>query len=138
MGNLYASAASISFFGDDLDPAEITRRLGAEPTIGVRKGGLRATAIGIGNPARTGSWVLKADRRSPADLDGQINDLLARLTNDIQTWQSLAARYRGRVFCGLFLGGANEGLRLLPDTLVRVGERGLLMDAEIYEQDLPD
>lgn len=138
MGILHKSAASIGFYGDDLDPAEITARLGAEPTVGVRKGGLWLTSMGAEKTASTGSWRLVAERREPADLDRQINDLLNGLSEDLPTWRSFAAQYRGRIFCGLFLASGNEGLSLRPDTLVRVGERGLLIDLDIYGQDLPD
>lgn len=138
MGILHESAASIGFYGDDLDPAQITASLGAEPTVGVRKGGLWRTSKGAEKVARTGSWRLAAERRKPADLDGQINDLLNGLSDDLPAWQSFAAQYRGRIFCGLFLASGNEGLTLRPETLVRVGERGLDIDLEIYGQDLPD
>jgi hypothetical protein len=138
MGILHKSAASIGFYGDELDPAEITAGLGAEPTVGVRKGGLWLTSRGAEKVAGTGSWRLRADRREPADLDGQINDLLNGLSDELKLWQSFAARYRGRIFCGLFLASWNEALKLRADTLVRVGERGLFLDLDIYGQDLPD
>lgn len=32
MGTLHKSAATIGFYGDDLNPAEVTAALGAEPT----------------------------------------------------------------------------------------------------------
>jgi hypothetical protein len=38
----------------------------------------------------------------------------------------------------LFLASGNEGLTIEPETLVRVGERGLLIDFDIYGQELPD
>ena len=135
MGILHKSAALIGFYGDELDPAEITDSLGAEPTIGVPKGGLWLTAMGVEKVARTGSWRLKSDDSEPADLDGQINGLLNTLSNDLPVWQAFAAKYRGRVFCGLFLASFNEGLTLEPATLVRVGERGLVLDLDIYGKD---
>jgi hypothetical protein len=138
MGSLHKSAASLGFYGDDLDPAQITARLGGEPSIGVRKGESWLTSRGAEKIARTGSWRLKAERREPADLDNQINDLLDGLTDELTAWQSFAERYRGRIFCGLFLASGNEGLTLRPETLLRVGERGLLIDLDIYGQDLPD
>jgi len=138
MGILHKSEALIGFYGDDLDPAEISARLGAEPTVGVRKGGLWATSMGTQKTAQTGSWRLEAECREPADLDGQINDLLDGLGVDLTAWRSFAEQYRGRIFCGLFLAGFNEGISLRAETLIRVGERGLLVDLDIYGQDLPD
>jgi hypothetical protein len=138
MSALHESAASIGFYGDDLEPERITASLGAKPTVGVRKGGVWLTGNGAERVAHTGSWRIVADRCEPADLDGQINDLLDKLSDDLPSWRSFAEEYRGRVFCGLFLASANEGITLRPDTLVRVGERGLLIDLDIYGKDLAD
>lgn len=138
MGILHKSAASIGFYGDDLDPTEITAALGAEPTVGVAKGGQWETKSGAIKTAVSGSWRLAAERCEPGDLDGQINSLLDRLSSDLVAWRSLSERHRGRAFCGLFLNSGNEGLSLQPETLLRLGERGLLIDLDIYGLDLPD
>ncbi|MDQ0839238.1 hypothetical protein QFZ54_003022 [Sphingomonas faeni] len=76
-----------------------------------------------------------AERREPADLDGQINDLLDGLSDDCSVWRSLSHLFRGRVFCGLFLASGNEGLTLRSETLARLSERGLLLDLDIYGPD---
>jgi len=65
-------------------------------------------------------------------LDGQINELLNGLSNDLAVWQSLAARFGGRVFRGIFLDSFNEGFDLRPSTLSRLSERGLMIDFDIY------
>lgn len=134
MGTPESSAASIGFYGDDLDPSEITRQLGCEPTVGVAKGGTWITEMGAEKVARTGSWRLVAERRAPADLDGQIRHLFSAINDDFAAWRSLAGRFRGRVFCGVFLASGNDGLTLRPETLRMIGERGLVLDLDIYEQ----
>ena len=138
MGILQRSAVTIGFYGDDLDPTHITASLGAVPTVGVRKGGLWLTSMGAEKIARSGSWRLRAECHEAADLDRQINDVLNRLSDDLSAWRLFAAQFRGRVFCGLFLASGNEGLTLRPSTLIRVGERGLVVDLDIYGQDLPN
>jgi hypothetical protein len=138
MGILHKSAASIGFFGDDLDPGEITAALGAEPTVGVRKGGSWVTRSGAVKTSAIGSWTVNANDCEPGDLDGQINALLDGLSDDLVSWRSFSQRYRGRAFCGLFLDSWNEGLTLRSDTLLRLSERGLLLDLDIYGLDQPD
>ncbi|GAA0650641.1 DUF4279 domain-containing protein [Brevundimonas lenta] len=138
MGTLESSAASIGFYGDDLDPAEITRSLGGEPTVGVARGETWTNDYGREITAKTGSWRLVADRQEPADLDWKIRQLFSGLNDDLQAWRSLAGRYRGRVFCGLFLATSNDGLTLQPETLRMIGERGLVVDLDIYGPIKPD
>jgi hypothetical protein len=132
MGILQRSAASLGFYGDDLDPTEITTCLGIEPTVGVRKGSLWRTARGIEKVSNRGSWRLLADDCQPGDLDSQIKWLLSSLSSDIQGCRRLAESFRGRVFCGLFLASSNEGLSLSHETLSMLAERRLTLDLDIY------
>lgn len=129
---LSRSAASLRFFGDDLDPEEVTSLLGAPPTVGARKGGVWHTSRGVEKVARTGSWRLQGPRREPGDLDAQVTALLAPLTVDLGVWKALAERFKGDIFCGLFLEETNEGLSLTPETLAAIGNRGLTLDLDIY------
>lgn len=135
---LYKSAASLGFYSDDLDPSQISEVLGAQPTVGVRKGGIWKTGKGVEKIAVTGSWRLSFERRSPGDLDGQIQEILAKLTNDTAAWRLLSEQYNGRVFCGLFLASGNEGVRLEPRTVTAMGQRGLILDLDIYGSEMPD
>ncbi len=136
MSELHETAVSLRFFGDDLDPDEVTPLLGAPPTVGVRKRGVWLTELGWEKVARTGSWRLEVARRSPGDLDGQIAELLAPLTSDMSVWKELVARFKADIFCALFLQEENEGVTLTPTTLVAVGSRGLLLDFDIYSPPL--
>lgn len=138
MGVLHKSAASLGFYSDELDPSHISEVLGAQPTVGVRKGGIWNTHSGAEKIAVTGSWRLNFERRSPGDLDGQIQEILAKLTSDTAAWRVLSERYKGRIFCGLFLASGNEGISLEPATITAIGERGLLLDFDIYGSEMPD
>jgi hypothetical protein len=80
---------------------------------------------------------VEAEHCAPADLDGQITELFARMSDDLPAWRSFAARFRGVVFCGLFLATGNEGLVLRSETLAAIGERGLILDLDIYDHE-PD
>lgn len=132
MGSLHRSVALLGFHGDDLDPAEITAHLGAEPTIAASKGGCWLTSSAGGKVAATGAWRLEANDGARANLDDQIAGLFAPLSGDVAIWRALVARYRGRIFCGLFLASGNEGVTLQPATLAMIGQRGLVLDLDIY------
>lgn len=135
MGELHKTAASLRFFGDDLDPEELTRRLGRAPTVGVRKGGIWLTSRGAEKTAHRGQWRVTVERRSPGDLDGQVAELLSPLSTDLAVWNDLTSRFKADVFCGLFLNEFNEGLSLSLETLKALGLRGLSLDLDIYGPD---
>lgn len=93
---------------------------------------------GVEIPARTGIWRLEAESSEPGDLDKQVADLLALVTDDLAIWKNLTTRYEGDIFTGLFLTSYNEGLSLSPETLYAIGSRGLMLDLDIYAQDEND
>lgn len=127
------TVVTLRLFGDDLDPAEVTQLLGAEPTAFGRKGDVRTIASGRTVTSRSGSWRLSAEDCSPGDLNGQLQELFSRLTQDLTVWQELKRRYECDVFCGLFLHGGNEGEELQPETLSMLGVRGLALGLDIYD-----
>ena len=137
MAVLSGSAASLRFFGDDLDPDALTLLLGHQPTNSERKGQEIVSKItGKKRTARSGGWRLSAERREPGDLDAQISEILGQLTDDMSIWQDLTSRFRADVFCGLFMEEGNEGTSLSNETLQRLAKRGLTIDFDIY--DSPD
>ncbi|HEU0311240.1 MAG TPA: DUF4279 domain-containing protein [Sphingomicrobium sp.] len=135
MSELHETAASLRFFGDDLDPDEITSLLGAIPTVGVKKGGVWLTSLGAEKTATRGSWRVNVERRCPGDLDAQIAELFATLSPNLAVWKDLSRRFDADVFCGLFLKEFNEGISLAPETLTAIGSRGLTLDLDIYKRE---
>lgn len=130
---LHHSLVTLRFFGDDLNPDEITALLGASPTAAHHKGqqftGSRPGAVRI---ARTGSWRLNAARREPEDLEAQIFEILDQLTSDLAAWQSLAP-FRPDLFCGLFMASGNDGVSLSPRAMLALGQRGIELGLDIYD-----
>lgn len=134
MAVLSGSAASLRFFGDDLDPDEFTRLLGGQPTKSERKGEETIGKVtGKKRIARSGGWQLRAERRQPGDFDAQISEILAQLTDDTDIWQDLTARFRADIFCGLFMTEGNEGFSPSHETLAKLAARGLTIDFDIYD-----
>ena len=140
MPALHKAVASLRVFGDDLDPNEISRLLGAQPSDARRKGQELPTRSGQTGYARTSIWRLDAPDTEPEDLNRQVATLLGALTSDLDTWRGIASRYTLRLFCGWFMRGGNEGVDVSPDTLLALGSRGIELSLDIYgpDADLPN
>lgn len=134
MVKLSESKVCLRFFGDDLDPAELTRLLGQFPTKSEKIGQIIVgKRSGKERVARTGSWRLDATKQVPGNLDAQIAEILELLTCNADVWQKLTARFKADVFCGLFMAGENEGISLSTITLQRLAKRELKIDFDIYD-----
>jgi hypothetical protein len=77
-------------------------------------------------------WSLSSADQEPEDLDGQVEEILGKLTSDMETWQALARRYRLDLFCGLFMRAGNEGLTISPASLLALGQRGITLGLDVY------
>lgn len=131
MGAVAETSVCLRFFGEDLDPDELTRLLGADPTKSRRPGDPHRAPSRV----KVGAWLLDVGRRRSGDLDLQIAELLSRVTSDLEVWRDLNARYPGDLFCGLFLEESNEGISLKPQTSLAIGQRGLVIGFDIYSAD---
>ncbi|WP_424313872.1 DUF4279 domain-containing protein [Haloferula sp.] len=118
-GPVDCSKVSLRVLGDGIDLIEISQLLGHPNDSKKRKG-----------------WGLSAPISSAGDIDGQIQWILARLTNDLTIWKSLSDRYSVDFFCGLFLDQPNRGASLSPATLAAVGERGATIGFDIYAPEI--
>lgn len=129
MAQLHRSAVTLRIMGDDLLPQEITKLLGAAPTRSHAKG----EAFGQSNIRKSGGWLLRAQDRTPENLDGQIDEILNQLTDDLDVWAQLGRRFRIDLFCSLFMQESNEGLSLSSKALRALGERGIVLGLDIYD-----
>ena len=90
MAHLNESHATLRISGDLLDPDEITRLLGGVPTISRRKGEtIVGSVTGKKRLAKTGQWHVEASARIPEDFDGQVNEILNVLSQDITVWEDI-------------------------------------------------
>jgi hypothetical protein len=136
MAQIQGSAATLRIAGDDLQPAEITRLLGCDPSAAQTKAEqIIGRNSGSTRVASTGMWRLVASKREPEDLDGQIVELLSKLADDLNVWASIARTYRLDLFCGLFMGGSNEGLSISPESMTALGLRHIELGLDIYGGD---
>ena len=130
-GELLHCRVTLRIKGETLDPEEITRLLGADPTRSRKKGDIRP------HPRwhieeRAGSWQLESSLEPGIALEQHINTLLDKVTSDLSVWTELAVRFGMDLYCGLFLDSWNRGLELSPETLQRITERHLTLGLDIY------
>ncbi|MBN8841494.1 MAG: DUF4279 domain-containing protein [Sphingomonadales bacterium] len=138
MAAIYETTMCLRFFGDELDPDEITARLGRPPSVGMKKGSTWLTKSGKEKVARTGSWRLEAADRQPGDFDSQIAQILEGLNNDLAVWGDLTTRFKADVFCGVFMKESNEGLSLSAKSMLDLGARQLSLGFDVYDPGTPD
>lgn len=135
MAELARAVATLRLFGDALDPAEITRLLGVEPSRAESKGQAITGRSGHVRIAKTGRWCHELNESVPGDLDAQVQELLARGHPPIEVWRELASRFEIDLFCGWFMAEGNEGIELSPATLLALGERGIRLGIDLYAPD---
>jgi Domain of unknown function (DUF4279) len=130
-GEFDQSSIDLRFFGDDLDPDEISKLLNCQPTHGYRKGDIlpdkRYHIV-----AKTGSWRLSSEKRNDLTLEKQIHELFDRLSSDLEIWRKLTRQYSGDLFCGLWMYDMNRELELSPELMNQIAERGLKLGLDVY------
>ena len=137
-----ASRVRLRVTGDDLDPDAISAALECVADEAWRKGDIMVDPS-TGEPPRAagsqpirqrfGCWSI-GTLSEPADVAGQMRDLLGRSTSDPAVWAELEKHYRICFFIGFFMRTWNEGIVLPPDVLADTAARGLLLDIDIYAE----
>jgi len=122
MAIISKTVACLRIIGDDLIPADISAKLGCEPTREMIKGmPFSWNANGKPRIAKSGMWRLEATERELGDLDSQVSEILDLLTSDLNVWQSLSGKFRMDIFCGVFMEASMEGIGLTADTMLALG-----------------
>jgi hypothetical protein len=129
--HLEESLVSLRIAGEELDPAEVTRLLGIEPSSSQIKGQELPSKTRV-RIAKFGQWCLKATPAKPEDMNGQVAEILECLTSDLQVWKGLSERFEIDLFCGWFMGESNEGVGISPKVLLSLGERGIELSVDLY------
>ena len=129
-GELDAASVTLRFFGDELEPTEITELLRFEPTDSCRKG--ESTGKRIQRIAKTGKWLLDDHKKTDQNLETQITELLSRLPQDLEVWRELSNRFDANIYCGAWLKTWNRDIWFSPNLLKRISERGLDIGIAIY------
>jgi hypothetical protein len=84
---------------------------------------------------RCGNWRLQAATAEPEDINAQVRSILSKVESAPEVWKALVQRFDVDMFCGLFMQGSNDGFSLAPDVMALLGERGIIIDFDIYGAD---
>lgn len=126
------SVASLRIFGDALVPSDVTARIGATPTWSYQKGDVKVTRSGRELVRKYGMWLLESSAKEPEDLNSQVVELLACLTQDIAAWEAISQEFEIDLYCGLFMESTNDGISLSASTLAELGRRGIELGLDVY------
>ena len=124
-----------------LVPDALTSALGKPPTSSRTTGEIMRTPKGTVIKSEDGtlrknefnSWHYKVGRRSPGDLNGQIQELFGALSDDLSIWRTLAGKFRPDLFVGMFMDEENEGIEISAECLEILSARGVSLSLDIYE-----
>ena len=136
MAHLQRSRATLRISGDLLVPSEISALLGVEPTFAQAKGEtIIGRATGNSRVAKSGLWRLEASESEPENIDGQVEELFAKINTDPIVWSRLREQFQVDLFCGLFMGSGDEGFSISPATQFLLGQRGIELSLCLYAPD---
>lgn len=125
--------------GDDLDGAEVSKKLGLQSNVFLRKG----EPMGPTRRREQSVWSFDV-RPSPDDpawpsLDDGLKCLAEKLLPLKKALGELRQRYSIEAYCGHFGSGFGGGPSILPETLRLLADLGLTLTIKTYwGEDQPD
>jgi hypothetical protein len=126
MPKIDRSIVSIRFANEELNPSVLSQRLDFTPSEEADKPIMkyRRDKITV--------WSVCYRESDDVELEKKIETLLGWFTENITIWKEIATKYKGEIFCGLFLDGWNRGFSLSADLLRALSERNLFISFDIY------
>ena len=122
--------------GENLDPDEITKLMGQDPTWMRRAGTpIRNRDGSLFRIDTIGRWHLSIsseDEDAPSDIEQLLEALFHRLPTKPALWKKVNLRYKVDLFCGLHLYTDNRGFGLSPSICQFISERNILIGFDIY------
>jgi hypothetical protein len=122
---------SLGFYGDDLNPSELSSLLGKSATSSCVKGDV-VHKNGRSRTEKTGRWLLSVHPKPGESLEPQLRELLLSLTPDLAVWKRLASQFRTRFVVSAWIRSWNRGLEIEPQLLREIADRQLSLGVDIY------
>jgi hypothetical protein len=122
-------SVTLAIYHPELEPDEVSARLGVAPTRAHRRGESRRP----GSPALpTGGWFLRREALPPSLPSDAIVELLAGLPADGSFWSALRSDYKVQIRVAVHTDGWNRGFSLSPTALARIAATGIEVDLDLY------
>ena len=123
--------------GDDLDPDDVSRRLGCAPTSAHRKGETHRIwpsppGAPMPPPRVTGTWLLEAVGDSTLQADELIESLLGRFPAAPAFWQPLHRDFTVMLHLAAHTARSGTGFRLDTATLARCTATGAPLHIQLH------
>jgi hypothetical protein len=123
------SSVCLAVYGADLDPEDVSARLGCKPTDSHRRG-YQKTSQSI--PTSQGAWFCELRGEPPTGPEQLIRRLLLRLPNDQRVWSDLGSRFDVQVRVAIHFTGWNKGFDLPPDIVAAISRMGATLNMDLY------
>lgn len=120
---------ALALYSEELEPEEISRTLGVQPTSAHRRGESRGSRS---PPYSSGAWLLIEHGRDAELAEAIIDRLLKQLPEDPAVWRNLSTRHKIQFRFGLHMTGWNKGLSIPLKQVTRIAELGASMEVDIY------
>ena len=131
-GTVDGCSATLCVYHENLDPEELTRRLGVNPTTAFKRGFQRAAAS---RPMPHGAWLLRVAAPGPRTVEDQLRQLLMQLVVPPAVWASVIEEHRVRISIGLHMSAWNRGFALSPTILAELAKLGVELGFDLYVYD---
>ncbi len=130
-GPIDSVCATLSVYGEQLDPDTITAALGVAPTASYRRGDARR---GRGMPAhRGGGWFIERVGDAPQTPESLTRALLENLpSSQAEVWGHLAAHYDTQLHLALYLYSFNRGFTLSSELSWHLAAMRLRVVFDVY------
>ena len=129
--------------GDELDPDDVSRRLGCAPTSAHRKGETHRIwpsppGAPMPPPRVTGTWLLEAVGDSTLQADELIESVLGRFPSEPAFWQPLHRDFTVMLHLAARTARWGTGFRLAPAPLARCTATGAPLHIPLHIYDPAD
>jgi hypothetical protein len=129
---MHEYSVQLLIVGDDLDEAEVSKKLGLQPTVFLKKG----EPMGSQKRRTHSSWAYdvrpSTDEPAWSSLEDGLKALADQLMPLKNTLSEIRQRYSTDAYCGHFGSGFGGGPSISAETLGRLADLGLMLTIKTY------